>query len=165
MPRRPGLDHIGLTVPDLEQATAFFERIVCARVLFDSGPFSAPDDWMLINLDVDPRATIHHLRMLGLPGGGMLELFTYSSPDQNNARPRNSDAAGHHAAFRVPDIDTARESLVAAGVKVQGDVKRVDDGPAAGLRWLYFLAPWGMQLEFVQYPDGWPEKCNETCRL
>jgi hypothetical protein len=27
-------------------------------------------------------------------------------------------------------------------------------GPAEGNRWIYFLAPWGMQFELVSYPDG-----------
>jgi hypothetical protein len=28
------------------------------------------------------------------------------------------------------------------------------EGPNAGLSWVYFLAPWGMQLELVSAPDG-----------
>ena len=37
---------------------------------------------------------------------------------------------------------------------------RVLDGPdgeqrpGEGKRWIYFLAPWGMQFELVSYPDG-----------
>jgi hypothetical protein len=27
-------------------------------------------------------------------------------------------------------------------------------GPAQGNRWIYFLAPWGMQFELVSYPGG-----------
>ena len=27
-------------------------------------------------------------------------------------------------------------------------------GPHAGQRWVYFLAPWGMQFELVSYPGG-----------
>jgi glyoxylase I family protein len=30
----------------------------------------------------------------------------------------------------------------------------VSSGPSAGQRWVYFLAPWGMQWELVSYPDG-----------
>ena len=26
--------------------------------------------------------------------------------------------------------------------------------PHEGQRWVYFLAPWGMQFELVSYPDG-----------
>jgi len=27
-------------------------------------------------------------------------------------------------------------------------------GPSEGQRWVYFLAPWGMQFELVSYPGG-----------
>ena len=30
----------------------------------------------------------------------------------------------------------------------------VEQGPAAGQSILYFLAPWGLQLEAICYPDG-----------
>ena len=30
----------------------------------------------------------------------------------------------------------------------------VKEGPAAGQTILYFLAPWGMQLELITYPHG-----------
>jgi hypothetical protein len=27
-------------------------------------------------------------------------------------------------------------------------------GPSAGLRWVYFVSPWGMTMELVSYPGG-----------
>ena len=39
------------------------------------------------------------------------------------------------------------------GVSVCGE-PTVSSGPSAGQRWVYFLAPWGMQFELVCYPDG-----------
>jgi hypothetical protein len=30
----------------------------------------------------------------------------------------------------------------------------VSKGPSEGQRWVYFLAPWGMQFELVSYPGG-----------
>ena len=37
------------------------------------------------------------------------------------------------------------------------------DGPSAGETWMYFLAPWGMQLELVSYPKGKAyEKTSKT---
>ena len=35
-----------------------------------------------------------------------------------------------------------------------GDPTTMTEGPSAGETWVYFLAPWGMQLELVSYPDG-----------
>ena len=40
------------------------------------------------------------------------------------------------------------------GVKVLGEPVIRTDGPSAGQIWIYFLAPWGMQLELVSFPTG-----------
>jgi catechol 2,3-dioxygenase-like lactoylglutathione lyase family enzyme len=67
--------------------------------------------------------------------------------------PRNSDIGGHHVAFYVDDLDAAIADLLAAGVTVlSGPTK--SRGPAEGNRWIYFLSPWGLQFEFVSYPNG-----------
>lgn len=36
-----GLDHVGLTVPNIEEATRFFVDALECEVLFDVGPFAA----------------------------------------------------------------------------------------------------------------------------
>ena len=61
---------------------------------------------------------------------------------------------GHHIAFYVDDIEAAVAHLKSHGVTVQGEINRIADGPAAGSAWVYFLAPWGLQLELVSYPNG-----------
>ena len=30
----------------------------------------------------------------------------------------------------------------------------MNEGPSAGLRWVYFVSPWGMTMELVSYPKG-----------
>ena len=67
--------------------------------------------------------------------------------------PRNSDIGGHHVALYVDDLDAAVEHLRAPGRHVLGG-PTASKGPAEGKRWIYFLAPWGMQFELVSYPDG-----------
>jgi catechol 2,3-dioxygenase-like lactoylglutathione lyase family enzyme len=86
--------------------------------------------------------------------GANLELFDYQSPDQRTVQPKNSDYGGHHFAFYVDDIDAAVAYLRGKGLKVLGDIKRDDAGPTKGFAWVYVLAPWGTQLEFVSYPNG-----------
>jgi glyoxylase I family protein len=149
-----GVEHIGLTVPDIEAATKFFVDVLGAEVLFEVGPFASDDDWMEKHLGVHPRAVIRRLRMLRLAAGPSVELFEYSAPDQNHERPRNSDAGGHHLAFYVTEMDAAVDHLKRHGVEVLGDPTTLTEGASAGLTWVYFLAPWGLQLELVSAPKG-----------
>src|SRR5580658_9416376 len=149
LPGLLGVEHIGVTVPDMEAATTFFVEVLGAEVLFEVGPFSSEDDWMEKHLGVHPRAVIRRLRMLRLAAGPSVELFEYSSPDHDDGRPRNSDAGGHHLAFYVTDMVAAVEHLKHHRVKILGDPTTLADGASAGLTWVYFLAPWGLQLELV----------------
>jgi len=154
LPGLLGTEHIGLTVPDMDAATSFFVDVLGAEVLFEVGPFYSDDDWMERHLGVHPRATIPRLRMLRLAQGPSLELFEYVAPDQRQDRPRNSDAGGHHLAFYVTDMTAAVEHLKRQGVELLGEPTTMTDGASAGLTWVYFLAPWGLQLELVSAPSG-----------
>ncbi|MDB5743554.1 MAG: glyoxalase/bleomycin resistance/dioxygenase family protein [Polaromonas sp.] len=149
-----GLDHIGLTVPDIELATAFFNDVLGCTTLFDVGPFEANDNWMTDYLAVDARAKLPKVRMLKTASGGMLELFQYQTKDQVTIPPRNSDVGGHHVCFYVEDMEAALAHLRAHGVKLLAGPVHMTEGPSAGLSWIYFMAPWGMQLELASYPHG-----------
>ena len=109
---------------------------------------------MAEQLNVHPRAVIHKLRMLKCKNGPAFELFEYESPDQRREQPKNSDFGGHHLGFYVEDMDTAIAYLKEHNVEIQGNPVRMEQGPNAGLTWVYFTTPWGMQCELVTYPDG-----------
>jgi catechol 2,3-dioxygenase-like lactoylglutathione lyase family enzyme len=153
----PGLrggDHVGITVPDLEAATRFFVDVLGAEQFYDLGPFAADDDWMETHLGVHRDARVERLRFLRLGAGLNLELFEYSAPDQVGTTPRNSDVGGFHLALYVDDFEAALDHLRAHGVEVMGEPTVRTSGPSAGQTWVYFLAPWGLQLELVSYPTG-----------
>ena len=147
------LDHIGFTVPDLEEATRFLVDVLGCEYLYSLGPFQADDDWMAQHLNVHPRAVVHENRFFRCGDQAVFEVFQYSAPDQRTVLPRNSDHGGHHIALYVEDLDTAVAYLRDRGVNVLSG-PTASRGPAEGNRWVYFLAPWGMQFELVSYPGG-----------
>ncbi|HMM94564.1 VOC family protein [Phycicoccus sp.] len=149
------LDHVGFTVPDLEQAHRFLVEVLGCEYLYSLGPFRHDDtDWMTTHLAVHPRAVMVENRWYRLGDQAVLEVFHYESPDGAGAgMPRNSDVGGHHLALYVDDLDAAVAHLVEHGVRVL-DGPTASRGPAEGNRWIYFLSPWGMQLELVSYPRG-----------
>jgi catechol 2,3-dioxygenase-like lactoylglutathione lyase family enzyme len=154
MPGLRGTDHIGFTVPDLEQAVAFFTQVLGCEAFYELGPFQSDSDWMAVHLNVHPRAVMRRLVLLRCGHGSNFEIFQYEAPDQRREQPRNSDVGGHHLAFYVDDIDTAVAYLHGLGIRVLGEPTVRTAGPSGGQSWVYFLSPWGMQLELVSFPDG-----------
>ncbi|WP_432837532.1 VOC family protein [Dactylosporangium sp. CA-092794] len=153
LPGLTGVDHIGFTVPDLEQARRFLVDVLGCEYMYSLGPFQHDDDWMAEHLGVDPRAVMRRLHFFRCGDRAIFEVFQYEAPDQDPNQPRNSDIGGHHVALYVEDLDAAVDYLRRGGVTVLGD-PTASSGPSAGQRWVYFLAPWGMQFELVSYPHG-----------
>lgn len=155
IPGLRGTEHIGFTVPDLRQAVDFFVDVVGCEAFYDAPAMQAEDDWMARHLNVHPRTVMRKLQFLRCGHGSNFELFEYESPGQQRTGPRNSDVGGHHLAFYVDDMEAAVAHLRRHGVTVLGEPKPSRaGGPAEGQTWVYFLAPWGMQLELVSYPGG-----------
>ena len=153
LPGLRGTDHIGFTVPDLDQAVEFFVGVIGCQEFYELGPFRSDDDWMLSHLNVHPRTVMKRLRFLRCAFGSNFELFEYEAPDQRRELPKNSDLGGHHLAFYVDDLDAALAHLRAHGVRILGEPTR-STGASAGQTWVYFLTPWGMQCELVCFPGG-----------
>jgi catechol 2,3-dioxygenase-like lactoylglutathione lyase family enzyme len=165
LPGLTGVDHIGFTVPDLEQAARFLIDVLGCQYMYTLGPFRDDDgDWMTRHLNVHPRAVMQQLHFFRCGDRAIFEVFQYSAPDQREAQPRNSDIGGHHVALYVEDLDAAVAHLRRHGVAVLGE-PTASKGPSEGQRWVYFLAPWGMQFELVSYPQGKAfDRANATQR-
>ncbi|MEJ1936433.1 VOC family protein [Nostoc sp. NIES-2111] len=152
LPGLRGIEHVGLTVPDLDEAIGFFCGVLGCEFVFDGGRF-ADRVTMRDRLAVSPEASMRYC-FLRCPRGPNLEIFEYEAPDQRRKVPRNSDVGGHHLAFYVDDVEAALAHLKAHGVRLAGTPETITEGPAAGSTWVYFIAPWGLQLELVSYPTG-----------
>lgn len=148
------VDHIGITVPDLAEAHAFFVGILGCEYMYRLGPYRDDNGlWMRQHLGVHEQAVMEQLHFYRLGGQAIFEVFQYAAPDQARTPPRNSDIGGHHVALYVDDMDAAVDYLQSAGLRVLGE-PTTSKGPSEGQRWVYFLSPWGMQFELVSYPDG-----------
>ncbi|PWE29720.1 glyoxalase [Pararhodobacter marinus] len=155
LPGMRGVNHIGLTVPDLDQAEGFFTEVLGCERAMAFGPFRDDEGTFMQDLlGVDPRAVVNQIRMLRCGFGSNIELFSYDAPDQAVIEQRNSDIGAYHIAFYVDDIDAAAAYLRDAGIQTNMGPLPVSDGPAAGQSILYFSAPWGLQFEAISFPEG-----------
>jgi glyoxylase I family protein len=150
-------DHVGLVVPDLEAAIAFFEEVLGGRCVLRHGPYrGVPNDpdMQVRQFARHPRTEVEGIAVVHV-ADVVLELLQFSAPDQRTEAPRTSDAGGNHVAFYVDDLDAAVAHLRARGVQVLGDPMPLP-GPEAGeqARFVFALTPWGLALEFVSYPHG-----------
>lgn len=153
IPGMRGIDHIGFTVPDLDEAERFLLEVIGAEHIYTLGEKSADDEWMRVQLGVNPRTAIEEIRFYRVGTGSNVELFKYRAADGQAPQPRNSDIGGHHLALYVDDLDAAIAHLRAHDVEVMGSPVASKQA-AEGQRWLYFRSPWGMQFELVSFPDG-----------
>lgn len=155
LPGVRGVNHIGLTVPDIAEAEVFFTDVLGCQKATAFGPFRDDEGTFMQDLlDVDPRAVINQISLLRCGFGSNIELFDYDAPDQKEVRPRNSDIGGHHIAFYVDDIEAAAAYLKSKGIRTLLGPLPVNEGPAAGQAILYFFAPWGLQMEAISFPGG-----------
>ena len=153
LPGLRGMEHVGLTVPDLEAAVRFFEEVLGGRRIIEGLTLDASRPGTAAMLDVDPRARAR-LTFLRCGHGTNIELFRYEAPDQATRPPRNSDVGGHHLAFYVDDMTAAVADLRERGIEVMGEPELVTEGPSAGTTWVYFPGTLGPPARADQLPAG-----------
>ena len=147
-----GVDHVGITVPDLEEATAFFVEVLGCVVLYEH-PGSDPAR-AYARLGAEPGAHPRRVRMLRCANSANIELFEWEAPRQRTDFPRPSDQAIQHVAIYVEDVDAAARALREHGIEVLAGPNPLP-GPEAGAgnRFVYTRTPWGMTLELISYPS------------
>lgn len=148
------IEHVGITVPDIDAATRFFEQAFGAQVLYDmlDEPLGGPA--VEAGLGIAPGAVIQVIRMLRLGNGPNLELFSYSGVAQ--AQPVvPSDYGIQHICIYVDDIDAAADQLEKAGGTLLSHPGELPGGDAGeGNRYVYTRTPWGSTIELVTYPSA-----------
>lgn len=155
---RPSLDHVGLTVPDLDAAVAFFERHFGAEVVFHLPRFVDPTGAAVARLGA-ARGASFSLTMLELVGG-YVELLEWEpqltpseQPDSAVAFPPNL-TNGVHLALEVKDIGGILDELrQAPGVTVLSDPLTFREGPTPGLTNAFITTPWGLLIELMAWPE------------
>jgi len=145
-------DHVGLTVPDLDQAVSFFVDVLGAT---EQARFAVHDnpEVMEHGIGVHPQASLDAV-LLQLTPGLSVELFQYQARGQDTRMPEVSDVGGHHLCVVVEDLDAALAELRSRPDVRAGIPGRVSYGPHAGGRWLYFRTSWGLVIELIADPSA-----------
>jgi methylmalonyl-CoA/ethylmalonyl-CoA epimerase len=125
-----GVDHIGILVPDLERAIAFYRDVLGLEV----SPIEDRDA---------PRIRRACVRV----GDVDLELIEARDPEQTMMRYLPHREAGiYHVGLRVADVDSAAAEMRRQGVSLVGDVREGED---MRIQYLHPDAASGTLIELV----------------
>lgn len=163
-PEIRGIDHVGVTVPDIAAATTFLQDAFGARALYDVQSADAPPmagEETERQLGLPKGARIVHMRLVRIGASANIELFEVEGVDQ--ASPAGiADPGLQHLAIYADDIAAACLRFTEAGGVLLSDahpLANAEDGP--NNRGVYGRAPWGMLIELIHTPDGvkYPADC------
>ncbi|MGI6230563.1 MAG: VOC family protein [Tractidigestivibacter sp.] len=148
-----GIDHVAMTVPDVEKATQFLEEAFDAKTILD---WHAPKGSAVSG----PGAE----RVFGMPSGGrwdqrrmlqvgssVVELFHYEVSGQRDAA-RTVDYGITHMALLVDDVQEAARRFESAGGKLFAAHNTLDGRVDPETAWVYGRTPWGAVVELVGFP-------------
>ena len=143
----PLLNHVGITVSNLERSIAFYTSL---------GLGEPPADWVFtiqghwLSQLVQEEDAVIRVAFLPIDDGSVLELLEYQQPEGEKANTRpNRDVGAMHLALNVDNIDEAYQRLSAAGVAFNSEPQTVAMGPWAGNRVAYLSDPDGTPVELV----------------
>ncbi len=133
------VNHVGLTVTDLDASVAFYTGIVgmTEQVRTTSG-----GDWF-DTLTGNDGAVIG-VAMLQSPGV-TLQLVQYERGGAGKVATGHNRAGNVHLCINVDDVDATRASVVAAGLAATPIVAL----PVPGMRSFYTADPDGVPVEFL----------------
>ena len=131
MPDRPRIAHVGVAVPDLDVALAFYRDV--------------------LGLEAGAPETADGATIVALPfGDAQVELLAPLDPEGPIARFLSRRGPGiHHICYQVADLDAALEACRTAGYRLIDEVPRL----GAGGRRIAFIHPGataGILLELTE---------------
>ena len=166
VPSATNVDHIGLTVPDLDVATRFFVDVLGAQraFTFESGPGTSNSKSISERFGVPPGA---HLKGAFFRFGPTLnlELLQYTANPQRQGAPMVSDQYSAHIALFVTDMGAASRYLEAHGCRLLPGPETAKDGPNKGQTNRYTRNDIGLIIELIRRPPEQPFQATTSTRL
>jgi len=125
-PRTRGAHHVGLTIPDLAEARAFFEEALGFE------PVGEVPDYPAVFLS---------------DGSIMITLWQAKAPSNAVPFDRQRNIGLHHLALRADDLDTLAADL---GARPDVDIEFEPEGLGdTGIRHMMCRIPGSIRLEFI----------------
>lgn len=153
-----GINHIGLTVDDLDKASEFLAKGIGAKWCYDGltrddTPRQGPEVERQLGLPKGSRIVRQRLMRIG--NGPNIEIFEVIAAD--SSRPLGLEDRGwNHISIYCDDMEGALKRLIAAGgepLSPVHDNSRHEDTEGNGS--VYVRPPWGGLIELQSIPNGY----------
>ncbi len=151
------IDHIGITVPNVNEASKFLVKAFDAEILYDVQPENAePMEGKETEqqLGVPKGAKIVHMRLVQIGESDTIELFQFENTNQKDSIALNDFGLTHFAVY-VDNIAKAAQQFEKAGGVLLSEIHglaNVEEGK--NNKGVYGKSPWGSLIELITYPDG-----------
>lgn len=156
-----GIEHIGITVPNLEKASEFLVKAFGAEVLYDlisegDEPMKGKENEQ--QLGIPKGSEIVRMRFLKIGNGPGLELFQFGNTESEKPVALNDFGITHFSVY-VEDIELSAKQFEEAGGALLSEphpLAGIEEGPKN--RGVYGKAPWGSLIELITLESGLKEK-------
>lgn len=166
IPTNMGLDHVGIVVPNAQEAADFLMEVFDAEfdweVKREARPTAGERGWSTI-FGVHPEAYMPHVIMLKCgehPLTQYVEIFEWKSPDHQKLNGENgwykfSDIGNSYISFTVKDIDSVVTHIKKYVIPKWKGTRFIQDPPMQfPLRGeictsTFLVSPWGMWIELT----------------
>jgi catechol 2,3-dioxygenase-like lactoylglutathione lyase family enzyme len=141
-----GFHHCSFTVTNIERTVKFYSEILGLKLVRRS---TNRVDKLGIALGLKLPKAVIEIAMMEV-GGTQIEFIEYVEPKAQPCLQDPSIAGSGHIAFMVDDIYVTKEKIEGMGIKFNSEINVVKEGPAKGLKWVYFRDYDGITLEIVE---------------
>ncbi|MCJ1655267.1 VOC family protein [Staphylococcus sp. NRL 16/872] len=155
-----GINHIGLTVPDMEVATDFFKKGLNGKIAYDSQKKTDEPrggDYVEHILGLEKGASIIHKRMMVFGNGPNIEMFEFKDAHQGQSQALQ-DIGYTHISFYVEAEAFERvleQVKEAGGEPISEPHSNTKYEDTEGNKTVYVKSPWGSLIELQTIPHGY----------
>ncbi|POD70926.1 hypothetical protein BKM17_23830 [Pseudomonas syringae group genomosp. 3] len=157
-----GIDHIGITVPDIEAATRFLHEAFDAAIVYDTvvdgHPRRSPEE-LAATVALKEEQRIVATRMIRLGDGANIELFEIEGATLG-VEGIGSLGLQHFAVYCDDLGSVLNRVLAAGGTQLRGPNALFGIEKGTGNSMHYIRAPWGSLIELISIPTATGPSCE-----
>ena len=135
-----GLNHVGFTVSNLQNSIEWYENTLGCKLVM-----KAELDEKNVQDIFGEQGTHAEVALLSIDGGGLVELFQFTSSKENLLEDTRLFKPQHFA-IATEDIQKKYEELQKLDVKILFSPKTI-----SGIEFFYFEDPDGNKIEYIKF--------------